>query len=145
MRKLIALIVMLSLLATNAFAGTYMFREKASKIDRWLEAKGESGTTYDKLRNHFRGYSNLASGSLYDDVNDVMGQFGYSGALDDRLTGFFQAQTSQPNRYEAERAWWSNDSYSFDPSGGGGPSGDAFLLETGDYILLETGDYLLLQ
>jgi hypothetical protein len=30
-------------------------------------------------------------------------------------------------------------------AGGGGPSGDALLLETGDYLLLETGDYLLLE
>ena len=29
--------------------------------------------------------------------------------------------------------------------GGGGPAGDALLLETGDYILLETGDFILLE
>ena len=29
--------------------------------------------------------------------------------------------------------------------GGGGPSGDAYLLETGDYFLLETGDFMLLE
>ena len=29
--------------------------------------------------------------------------------------------------------------------GGGGPAGDALLLETGDFVLLETGDYLLLE
>ena len=30
-------------------------------------------------------------------------------------------------------------------AGGGGPSGDALLLESGDFILLETGDFLLLE
>lgn len=29
--------------------------------------------------------------------------------------------------------------------GGGGPSGDAYLLESGDYWLLESGDYWLLE
>lgn len=34
----------------------------------------------------------------------------------------------------------------YDPAAGGGPSGDALLLETGtDYILLESGDFLLLE
>ena len=30
-------------------------------------------------------------------------------------------------------------------AGGGGPSGDAYLLETGDFLLLETGDFMLLE
>ena len=31
------------------------------------------------------------------------------------------------------------------PGGGGGPSGDAYLLEAGDYYLLETGDFMLIE
>lgn len=27
----------------------------------------------------------------------------------------------------------------------GGPSGDAYLIETGDYLLLESGDFMLLE
>ena len=144
MKKIITAILVL-LLAQTAYAGTYMFREKASKINRWLEAKGESGSTYDMLNSNFSGYSTLAAGTLRDHVGNVMGQHGYTGTVEDQLAGFFTTTTSTIGWGDAERAFWVNDTYTFDPSGGGGPSGDAFLLELADYILLETGDYLLLE
>jgi hypothetical protein len=135
MNKLITLTMLLIFLTVNAYAGTYMFRDKADNIDRWLEAKGESGSTYDMLFSQFSGFSTLSVGSLYDHVDNVMVQFGYSGTLQDKLTGFFEATTSQRGRGDAERSFWANDSYSFDPN----PS------EPGNFVFVDTNNFTFID
>ena len=123
------------LLTTSVYAGTYMFRDKASNIDRWLTAKGESGSTYDMLYSNFSAYSTLGAGTLYDHVDNVMSQHGYSGTMDDKLSGFFETTTSVSGRGDAERSFWANDSYTFDPS----PS------EAGNFTFIDGNNFVFVD
>ena len=143
MKKVFITILIMLIMCQTAYAGTYMFRDKASRIARWLAVKGHTGTVYDALISYFSDKSGLTGATLYDNVNQTMLDLGYNGTIRDKLDAFFIDTTSVTGAADAERAFWANDSYDFGT--GTGPSGDALLLETGDFILLETGDYLLLQ
>jgi len=136
MKKIIITILIL-LLAQTAYAGTYMFRDKASKIDRWLIAKGESGTTYDMLNSNFASYSTLSEGTLRDHVGNVMGQHGYTGTIEEQLASFFTSTTSVAGWGDAERAFWVNDSYTFNPSSG---SGGGFIFVDGNNFVFTDGN-----
>lgn len=107
------LIIIFILIASTSYAD--MFRGKPSDIKRWLNAKGCGGSYSDALRCYFEGLSNLSSGTLYDHINDVMNQHGYTGTLGDKLGAFFTAKTGVSDRRDAERSFWDNDSLNFSP------------------------------
>lgn len=117
MKKLLSIILILSIICTNVYAGTYMFSDKPSKISRWLAVKGYGGSVYDALNGYFSSLSGLSNGTLYDHVNATLVNLGYTGTMEDKLATFFVTTTSIGNPRDAERAFWDNDSYSFGVNG----------------------------
>lgn len=108
-----------------------------------MENKGFTGSYYDRARGYFRSLSNLSSGTLVDDLLDVLGQNGYIGTVQQRLDGFFEAKTGViGDRHKAEWEFWRNNSLSFSP----GPVVEEYLLaEDGGFILTEDGGKVVLE
>ena len=139
-KKIVTIVILSFMLVSTAYAGTYMFNDKASKIRSWMASNGESGSAYDMLMAHFSGLSGLANGTLYDHVDATLTNLGYTGTLNDKLSAFFVATTSVANPRDAERAFWANSSYSFSSGGGG-----FIFVDNNNFIFIDGNNFIFVN
>lgn len=122
--------------------GYYFFCGKPEKINRWMSAKGFTGTLSNSVINYFKSKSGIQSNNLYDHLRKTLLDLGYIGTIPDQLNSFFENKTGILNRDDAERYFWDNDSLDFSS---GAALGNNLLLEDASYILLESSDKISLE
>lgn len=118
------------------------FKAKDSIILQWANAKGYSGTARDAMLQHLQESSNLSSGTISDHLDDVLNQLGYTGTIEDKLSGHFISTTGISNPKDAERNFFSNSSNDI-----GSPvvSGTTITAEDGNTLLAEDGSSIITE
>lgn len=103
-----------------------LFKARASLMISWFNAKGYSGTLMDMLHEYFQNQSGLAVGTLYDHINKSING---TGNARQNLDAFFKESTGIDYPRDAERAFFENTDYSFQP----------LLAQDGNYLKFQDG------
>lgn len=117
------------------------FRDKSSKIENWMKAKGYSQKISNALVSYFQSKSGLSNVKLYDHLRKTLLDMGYSGTIEDQLSKFFTEKTGIINRNDSERAFWDNTSLDFSNAVISGE----FATQSDDLLITEDSNQLVTE